>query len=113
MTVSEDDVELDLDRLVPLGALVAEGLGTSVDQLADRIGDSVFLDDVGLRCVTRETARSLFAERAAAVAEARAREAARRAEAAANDPVKQIRARVQAKQRQQGDTRYDDIVRGF
>lgn len=61
--------------LVPLGALAAEGLGwgehtrtpkDAVDTLARRLGELVVLDDIGRRCVSRDTARALFAERAEA-----------------------------------------------
>lgn len=76
------DHRYDLDRLVPLGALVAEGLADTVDALAKRIGDDVFLDDVGLRCCTRETARALFAERESKKAADRQRAARHRAELA-------------------------------
>lgn len=80
------DLDLDLDRLVPLGVLVAEGLDETVDQLAGRIGDDVFLDDIGLRCCTASTARALIAERearGAAERERAARVAAREAACAA------------------------------
>lgn len=89
-----DDNDLDLDRLVPLGALVAEGLGASVDQLAAKISDAVFVDDVGLRCCTRETARSLIAERAAEQAQQRARRAA--AAAQMDRRTQETRARLRA-----------------
>ncbi|CAN5150025.1 hypothetical protein BH09ACT8_BH09ACT8_59100 [soil metagenome] len=49
--------------LVALAELVVEGLGQDIGQLAQRLGDAVVLDDIGRRCVTRETARQLFTER--------------------------------------------------
>lgn len=51
---------------VPLAHLVLEGLAATVDELADRLGPGVLVDDVGRRCTTRETARCLFAEKAEA-----------------------------------------------
>lgn len=55
----------DFGGLVPLGLLVADGVADKVDRLAVQLGTEVVIDDVGLRCVTRSTARRLLAERAA------------------------------------------------
>jgi hypothetical protein len=52
------------EDLVPLAHLVLEGVAGSVDELAGRV--EVVRDDIGLRCVTRETARLLIAEKAEA-----------------------------------------------
>ena len=51
--------------MIPLPHLVIEGLADSIDVLAGR-RDDVALDDFGRRCTTREMARGLFAQRAAA-----------------------------------------------
>jgi hypothetical protein len=57
--------------LVTLAELVAEGFGASVHSgptihhLAAQLGDDVVLDDLGRQCVSRDTARRLFTERAA------------------------------------------------
>lgn len=48
--------------LIPLAELVLEGLGPDVGSLAQRFADAVVIDDVGRRCVTRDTARRLFLE---------------------------------------------------
>ena len=75
-------------RLVTLVELAAEGFGDgpyvttlkdAADVLAARLGDRVTLDDLGRRCVSREVARRLFAERAAL--EARQREVQERCDA--------------------------------
>jgi hypothetical protein len=60
--------------LVPLADLAAEGFGygsphiksprDAINVLARQLGDAVHLDDLGRRCVARETARSLFVQRA-------------------------------------------------
>ncbi|MGV0638249.1 hypothetical protein ABVK33_10050 [Mycobacterium kansasii] len=65
-----------LDQLVPLSHLVIEQLADSVSKLSKKLGDGVFLDDLGRECCTREQARALFAERAAK--QAAQREAFRR-----------------------------------
>jgi len=79
--------------LVPLAELAAEGFGhgspyvktpkDAIDVLAHQLDGAVTLDDLGRRCVTRDTARQLFTDRAEA--EQRQREARERhqAEAAA------------------------------
>jgi hypothetical protein len=63
--------------LVPLSALTVEGFGwggfvasplDAIAALAAQLDGEVELDDLGRRCVTREVARRLFAERAAAEA---------------------------------------------
>lgn len=79
---------------MPLGVLVAEGLAESVDQLAQKIGDDTFLDDIGLRCCTRATARSLVADRDARLAAERERAArvAARAATVAAERDEQLRA---------------------
>ena len=86
-------------RLVTLVELAAEGFGDgpyvttlkdAADVLAARLGDRVTLDDLGRRCVSRETARGLFAEReeqARRWRELQARLDAEAAEAAARNPV--------------------------
>lgn len=83
-----DEVELRelLDKaqgasLVSLAELVIEGLALDVRSLAKKLGDRVVRDDIGRRCCTRDTARELFEEKAAAdgrTAEMNARNAARR-----------------------------------
>ncbi|MFV1504011.1 hypothetical protein [Mycobacterium kansasii] len=77
--------------LVPLAQLVAEGFEQSIDNLAKRLADAVLFNDVGQRCVTRATAASLFADRAAK------QEIERRKRAEANAE----RRRRRAEQRQQ------------
>jgi hypothetical protein len=62
--------------LVTLGELAGEGFGwdglfirtpkDAVDVLVRHLGGLVVFDDIGRRCVTRDTARGLFAERATA-----------------------------------------------
>jgi hypothetical protein len=75
--------------LVTLAELAAEGFGPwdspytkssrdVIEALARQLDGEVVLDDLGRRCVSRETARRLFAERAEA--ERRQREAWRRHE---------------------------------
>jgi hypothetical protein len=64
---------IDPTELIPLAELAAEGFGygspfvttlrDAVDALAAELGDQATLDDIGRRCVTRETARRLFDER--------------------------------------------------
>jgi hypothetical protein len=77
--------------LVTLAELAGEGFGydggasvrtprDAVDALAARLAGEVTLDDLGRRAVSRETARRLFADRAAA--QVRWREAQERQEAA-------------------------------
>jgi hypothetical protein len=89
---------VDPAELVTLAELAAEGFGPwdspytkgtrdVIEALARQL-DGVVLDDIGRRCVTRETSRALFAERAEA--ERRQREARQRheeelAERAANN----------------------------
>jgi antitoxin component of MazEF toxin-antitoxin module len=91
---------VDPAELVPLAELVVEGFGWGnpylttprdvVDALAHQLGDDVVIDDLGRRCVTRETARRLFTEREAQerrVRQVQADNEARAAEqAAANVP---------------------------
>jgi antitoxin component of MazEF toxin-antitoxin module len=68
---------IDPAELIPLAQLAAEGFGydnpalvrtprDAVDVLAAQFGDEVTVDDIGRRCVTRDVARRLLAERAAA-----------------------------------------------
>ena len=52
--------------LVPLAELVIEGIAPSISDLCARCGGAVVLDDVGRKCVTRETARSLLSHRVGA-----------------------------------------------
>jgi hypothetical protein len=79
-----DGAGVDPTDLVLLSELAAEGFGhdggayvrtprNAVDALAAQLDGQVVLDDIGRRCVTREVARRLFADRAAA--EVRWREA--------------------------------------
>jgi hypothetical protein len=78
---------VDPTDLVPLAELAVEGFGwgpyvatprDAIDVLAGRFAGEVVSDDVGRRCVSRETARRLFAQRGQA--EAKAREAWERRE---------------------------------
>ena len=63
------------NTLVPL-VLVGLELGCKVGQLTRRLsGDDVILDSIGMRCITRERARALFAQRDAARAEQARRQA--------------------------------------
>jgi hypothetical protein len=66
---SDPTAETSPCGLVPLAALVGEGLAATIDELADRLGEVVVLDDIGRRSCTRETARRLFAADAEAKAE--------------------------------------------
>ena len=80
---------IDPAELVPVAQLSVEGFGyghplvvtprDAVDALAAQLDGEVVLDDLGRRCVSRETARRLFSERAEA--ERRQREAQQRHEA--------------------------------
>jgi len=97
---TQDVTPVDQDGLVTLAELAAEGFGPwdspytkgprdVIEALARQLDGVVVLDDIGRRCVTRETARALFAGRAEA--ERREREAQERREAelheqAANNP---------------------------
>jgi hypothetical protein len=70
-----DGAGVDPTDLVPLSALAAEGFGwdgplvatplAAIVALTAQLGGEVVLDDLGRRCASRETARRLFAERAA------------------------------------------------
>lgn len=72
----DDGVPLStLGDLVPLGLLSLEGYGT-VAQISQRLGSEVVVDDAGIRCCSRATARRLHDERAAVMAAVRARMAA-------------------------------------
>ena len=99
--IGETVATVDPAELVPLAQLCAEGFGyggpyvvtprDAVDALAAQLDGEVVLDDLGRRCVTRDTARRLVAEREQA--EHRQREAQQRREAelaelAANNPVR-------------------------
>jgi hypothetical protein len=93
---------VDPPELVTLAELAAEGFGPwdslytkgprdVIEALARQLDGEVVLDDIGRRCVTRDTARRLFAERDQG--ERRQREAQERREAelaelAANNPVR-------------------------
>ena len=81
---------VDPTDLVPLAELAGEGFGydggpyvrtprDAVDALAAQLDGEVVSDDLGRRCVSREVARRLFADRAAA--EVRWREAQERQDA--------------------------------
>lgn len=82
----------------PLSLLAVE-FGESVDQLATRLGDRVFIDHVGLRCVREDVVRELVREREAArdkaikQARERAEEEARQAEQLARQAEQQRRER--------------------
>lgn len=58
--------------LIPITELVLERLAPDVGTLAARLGDAVVTDDIGRQCVTRETARELFAAEAQRIAERKA-----------------------------------------
>lgn len=49
---------------ITLAELFIEGFAPTIDDLAARLGGSVYLDDIGRRCVDRDVARGLFTERA-------------------------------------------------
>lgn len=87
------------EGLVPLAHLVIEGLADTIDRLADRLAGQVVLDDIGRRCVPREVARELFADRDRWKAEAEARARAGWAEREAES--EQMRARLRAIQQAQ------------
>ena len=90
---------VDPTDLVPLAELAVEGFGwgpyvatprDAIDVLAGRFAGEVVLDDLGRRCVSRETARRLFTEREEGERrqrEALARRDAELAEQAARNPV--------------------------
>jgi hypothetical protein len=105
--LNEDELRSLLDEAqgasrIPLAELVIEGLSADVCSLAKRLGDLVVLDDIGRRCCTRDTARRLFEEKAAAD-KRRAEMAARnRARAVRNQPA--IREHVQAVRERQAAT---------
>ncbi|MGV0494107.1 hypothetical protein [Mycobacterium kansasii] len=86
--------------LVPLAQLVAEGFDQSIDNLAKRLADAVLFNDVGQRCVTRATAASLFAERAAKQEIERRRRAERSAEARRRREEKRLRREAEEAKRQ-------------
>jgi hypothetical protein len=78
------------EQLVTLAELAAEGLGPwdspytkgprdVIEVLADQLDGEVVHDDLGRRCVSRDVARAMFAERASA--ERQHREAQQRREA--------------------------------
>lgn len=77
--------------------------GGSVDHLAQILGDMVILDDLGRRCCTRETARDLFAEKAA---EAQRAAEKRRAAIAKRGEPNPVRERVKAIQESRRDGLY-------
>jgi hypothetical protein len=88
--------------LIPLNVLAGE-VDTTVGELAHKLEGEIYLNRVGIRCCTTGRAAAHIAERSAQKADAEARERARRAELAANDPSKQVRARVRALQEAQKD----------
>ena len=59
-----------MNDMIPI-ALIALELGTTADELTRRLGDDVQVDDVGFRCITKDSARRLFEARDAALAEQR------------------------------------------
>jgi hypothetical protein len=89
------------DPLVPLGLLSLEGHGT-VDQLAHRLGSEVVVDDAGIRCCSRSTARRLHDNRAAVLAAQRARMAA------AGDSTNTLHAGLRARAERQRELRRKD-----
>jgi hypothetical protein len=96
----DEGAPVDPAELVTLAELCAEGFAwddayvrtprDAVEVLARRFGGEVVFDDVGRRCVTRSTARGLFAERDEAERRRREVEQRHQAEAveqAASNPV--------------------------
>jgi hypothetical protein len=71
--------------LIPLGLIAAES-GNTVAWVAIRFGDSVVLDDLGMRAINATEARAFFAERAEEKAR-RVEEQRRRAEEGRKRPV--------------------------
>ena len=74
------------DTPVPLVQMFAEGFGvrgpwSSADSLANELREHIVYNDIGQRCVTRDHARHMFAERA----QQQERQRQRRAESAAAD----------------------------
>ena len=55
--------ELTPEELVPL-VLIAAEVDEPIELVADRLGEAVQLDDVGMRCVSAATARQFLAARA-------------------------------------------------
>ena len=112
---------LDPAAWIPLTELALEGFGRGdtldirAKNLRHALTDQVLLDDIGRACVPRSVARQMFAERAQAEIDKQGREAAARAEYAANDSAVQVRARVRALQAKEttgnalADMKRDDI----
>ncbi|MBB2990264.1 hypothetical protein FHR72_001732 [Mycolicibacterium iranicum] len=85
-------------QLVPL-MLVAHEIGGDANALAAKLGDTVVLDGIGIRCLTADLAREVIADHRAAVAAERDRRRAEAAEARRRpDP---LRERVRALAAQQ------------
>lgn len=116
---------LDPAAWVPLTTLALEGFGYAdnfdhrLANLRGDLADDILLDDIGRACVPRSVARRMFTDRAHKLAEERDRDAARRAEADANNPAKEVRARVRALQQQQttgdalADMKRDEFEAGW
>jgi hypothetical protein len=93
---------IDPAELVTLAELAAEGFGygsvyvktprDAIEELAGQLGGEVVLDDVGRRCVSRDAARRLIAEREAR--ERRGREAQERHQAELAELAAENRPRV-------------------
>ncbi|MCV7214707.1 hypothetical protein H7J51_05335 [Mycobacterium crocinum] len=95
---------LDPAAWIPLTELALEGFGHAdtidarVANLRHELADEILFDDIGRACVARSVAREMFADRAQKQRDAADREATRRAERKANDPVASMRRRIQALQ---------------
>jgi len=95
---------LDPAAWIPLTELALEGFGHSdtidgrAHNLRHDLAAEILLDDIGRACVPRGVAREMFAERNQKQRDEQVRASAARAEAVANDPTKQLRARVRALQ---------------
>ncbi|MFI1237516.1 hypothetical protein [Nocardia salmonicida] len=99
------------DTPIPVAVLFAEGFGvrgpwSSVDSLARELDEHIVYNDIGQRCVTRDHARHMFAERA----QQQERQRQRRVESAADHEHRRAeleaqrarRASLAAQQREQG-----------
>lgn len=105
--LNEDELRSLLDEaqgasLITLAEMVIEGIAQDIGTLAKKLGDRVVLDDIGRRCCTRDTARELFEEKAAADKRRAEMDARNRARAAGNQPA--VREHVQAVRERQTAT---------
>lgn len=80
-------------NLLPL-AVVALELDTTVTRLAERLGEDVVLDDIGMRCCTRAAAAALIGQRNARRAAEIERDRRQRAEAKQRPAL--VRQRIEA-----------------